>query len=117
MCQAQNSVVSYVAMQARIILGNAAIGGSVYGCIVGNYHYTAAPCCEDASRICLLGSVKKMKIVISSSDVIVIYARAIPAWLPASSVVFAKSCFEVVIKRGIPRPRLRSLRCFARILL
>ena len=30
MCKAQSSVVSYVAMQARTILGNAAIDGSVY---------------------------------------------------------------------------------------
>ena len=71
-------VVSYVAMQDRTILCNAAIDGSVYGCIAENYHYAAAPCCQDASQLCSLKcSVKKMRIVIMSSRVIVICAKEV----------------------------------------
>ena len=65
-------------MQGSTALDNAAIDGSVYDCIVENYHYAAAPCCEDASHSCWLKRrVKKRKIVISKFGVIVIYAREI----------------------------------------
>lgn len=71
-------MVSYVVMQDRTFLGNAAIVGSVYGCIAENNQYAATPCCENASQIWLLkGSVKKMKIVISSSIVIVLCAKQV----------------------------------------
>ena len=78
-CARHNAVVvSYVAMQGSAALDNAAIDGSVYECIVGNYHYARAPCCEDASQTCWLKRrVKKRKIVISKFGVIVIYVREI----------------------------------------
>ena len=78
-CARHNAVVvSYVAMQGSTALDNAAIDGSVYDCIVENYHYATAPCCEDASQSCWLKRrVKKRKIVISKFGVIVIYVREI----------------------------------------
>ena len=78
-CARHNAVVvSYVAMQGSTALDNAAIDGSVYECIVENYHYAAAPCCEDASQTRLAKAQgDKRKIVISNFGVIVIYAREI----------------------------------------
>ena len=78
MCKSQSSS-GIICSNARIDrLDNAAIDGSVYECIAEIYHYAAAPCCEDASQTRLpKRSVKKMRFVISSLGVIVIYVREI----------------------------------------